>query len=244
MHLELHVMRTITSLEGESLVQVLLQHGNLLDALHQLSIHSLLVGLALLRNDGLLFRHSTETYHILLGEELLGFLGRSLEISIIYSLRNLNRGNVDLGGGGSHVALVHTTKRNLVDLVRSYTLTLLTNDLPETRRSPEGSCFRNTTRFPAKRPARTIRTVPGVMVARSLVGLASTVAGASMGKNFDTVLDICYFYRELATLSTQRNSTDRFGENRLKERNTYICGDNRSISWLHQRMDLNRTPSS
>ena len=53
MHLELHVMRTITSLEGESLVQVLLQHGNLLDALHQLSIHSLLVGLALLRNDGL-----------------------------------------------------------------------------------------------------------------------------------------------------------------------------------------------
>ena len=119
MHLELHVMRTITSLEGESLVQVLLQHGNLLDALHQLSIHSLLVGLALLRNDGLLFRHSTETYHILLGEELLGFLGRSLEISIIYSLRNLNRGNVDLSRGGNHVALVHTTKRNLVDLVRS-----------------------------------------------------------------------------------------------------------------------------
>ena len=193
---------------------------------------------------GYMIASITSTYHILLGEEFLGLLSGSLEVGIIHSLGNLDRGNVNLGGGGSHVALVHTTKRNLVDLVRSYTLTLLTNDLPETRRSPEGSCFRNTTRFPAKRPARTIRTVPGVMVARSLVGLASTVAGASMGKNFDTVLDICYFYRELATLSTQRNSTDRFGENRLKERNTYICGDNRSISWLHQRMDLNRTPSS
>ena len=130
------------------------------------------------------------TYHILLGEELLGLLGRSLEIGIIYSLRNLDRGNVDLGGGGNHIALINTAQRNLVDLVRSYILILFLNSLPETRRSPEGSCFRKTTRFPANRPARMIRTVPGVMVARSLVGLASTVAGASMGKNFDTVLDI------------------------------------------------------
>ena len=119
MHLELHVMRTITSLEGESLVQVLLQHGNLLDALHQRSINSLLVGLALLRNDGLPFIHFAETYHILLREEFLGLLGRSLEISITYSLRNLDRGNVDLGGGGNDVALVYTAQRNLVDLVRS-----------------------------------------------------------------------------------------------------------------------------
>ena len=139
---------------------------------------------------GYMIASITSTYHILLGEEFLRLLGGSLEVGVIYSLGNLDRGNVNLGGGGSHVALVHTTKRNLVDLVRSYTLTLLTNDLPETRRSPEGSCFRNTTRFPAKRPARMIRTVPGVMVARSLVGLGSTAAETSTGKNFDTVLDI------------------------------------------------------
>ena len=53
MHLELHIMRTVTSLEGESLMEVLLEHGGLLDALEQGSVHSLLVGLALLRNGGL-----------------------------------------------------------------------------------------------------------------------------------------------------------------------------------------------
>ena len=53
LHLELHVMRTITSLKGESLVQVFLQHGGLLDALEQSSVHSLLIGLALLRHGGL-----------------------------------------------------------------------------------------------------------------------------------------------------------------------------------------------
>ena len=46
-------MRAVTSLESESLVQVLLEHGSLLDALEQSSVHSLLVGLALLRNGGL-----------------------------------------------------------------------------------------------------------------------------------------------------------------------------------------------
>ena len=51
--LELHVMRAITSLKGESLVQVLLQHGGLLDALEQSSVNSLLVDLALLRHGGL-----------------------------------------------------------------------------------------------------------------------------------------------------------------------------------------------
>ena len=215
--LELHVMRTVTSLKSESLVQVLLQHRNLLDALHQLGIYSLLICLALLRNDGLMTSHKfLSTYHILLRKELLGLLFRGLEVSIIHSLRNLNRRDVNLSRSGNHVVLVHTTKRNLVDLVRSYTLTFHSNSLPETRRSPEGSCFRKTTRFPAKRPAKIIRTVPGVMVARSLVGLASTTAGASMGKNFDTVLDICYLYRELATTSTQRDSTYQFGNSQLK----------------------------
>lgn len=42
---------------------------------------------------------------------------------------------------------------------------------PVTRSVPDGSCFRNTTRLPRKRPERRIRIVPGVMLLRSLVGL-------------------------------------------------------------------------
>lgn len=42
---------------------------------------------------------------------------------------------------------------------------------PVTKRVPEGSCLRNTTRLPRKRPERRIRMVPGVMLLRSLVGL-------------------------------------------------------------------------
>merc|ERR1719282_2109008 len=37
------------------------------------------------------------------------------------------------------------------------------------RREPDSSCFKNTTRLPAKRPARMIKTVPGVMDSLSLV---------------------------------------------------------------------------
>jgi hypothetical protein len=57
-----------------------------------------------------------------------------------------------------------------------------------TRRRPEGSWPRQTTRLPAKRPARRIRMVPGVMLSRSLAtptrllflrgGLTSTVGYA------------------------------------------------------------------
>ena len=62
-----------------------------------------------------------QTYHVLLGEELLGLLGGGLEVSVVNSLGNLNRGDVDLGGGGNHVLLVHTAERHLVHLVGSYT---------------------------------------------------------------------------------------------------------------------------
>lgn len=43
---------------------------------------------------------------------------------------------------------------------------------PVTSSRPEGSCFRNTTRLPLKRPASRMSTVPGVMLARSFVGLS------------------------------------------------------------------------
>ena len=38
---------------------------------------------------------------------------------------------------------------------------------PVTRRRPEGSCFRKTTRRPRKRPDSRMSTVPGVMLLRS-----------------------------------------------------------------------------
>ena len=62
-----------------------------------------------------------QTYHVLLGEELLGLLGGGLEVGVVNSLGDLDRGDVDLGGGGNHVLLVHTAERNLVHLVGSYT---------------------------------------------------------------------------------------------------------------------------
>ena len=52
-------MRTLTSLQSESLMQVFLHHGHLLNALHQLSIDGSLGGLALLRDLGLFVRSRT-----------------------------------------------------------------------------------------------------------------------------------------------------------------------------------------
>lgn len=40
-----------------------------------------------------------------------------------------------------------------------------------TSNNPLANCFKNTTRFPRKRPARRMRTVPGVMEERRLAGL-------------------------------------------------------------------------
>lgn len=51
--------------------------------------------------------------------------------------------------------------------------TPLTTKGPVTRRSPESSCFRKIARFPLKRPARRITTVPGVKLARSLAVLGA-----------------------------------------------------------------------
>ena len=58
-------------------------------------------------------------------------------------------------------------------LSAGHALTPLTAKGPVTRRSPEGSCLRKIARFPLKRPARMITTVPGVRLARSLAGLGA-----------------------------------------------------------------------
>lgn len=119
--LELHIMRTVTLAESELLVKVLLEHGDLLHALDEGSIHSLLVGLALLRDHGLRVTSDSDTYHVLLGEEFGGLHGGGLEVGVVHSGRDLHAGDIDLGGGGNDVSLVHTAERHLVHLVGSYT---------------------------------------------------------------------------------------------------------------------------
>jgi len=51
--------------------------------------------------------------------------------------------------------------------------TPLTLNGPVTSSRPDGSCFRNTTRLPLKRPASRISTAPGRMDARSRVGFST-----------------------------------------------------------------------
>ena len=119
-YLELHIMRTVTLAESELLVKVLLEHGDLLHALDEGSIHSLLVGLALLRDHGLRVTAGSDTYHVLLGEEFGSLHGGGLEVGVVHSGRDLHAGDIDLGGGGNDVSLVHTAERHLVHLVGSY----------------------------------------------------------------------------------------------------------------------------
>mmetsp|Transcript_43320 Transcript_43320/g.129920 ORF Transcript_43320/g.129920 Transcript_43320/m.129920 type:complete len:275 (-) Transcript_43320:8-832(-) len=78
-----------------------------------------------------------------------------------------------------HVAMTYACETRL-------TGTPLSLKGPVTSSRPEGSWPRQMQRLPLKRPARRIRTVPGVMVARSLVGLrtvftASGLATSSAG---------------------------------------------------------------
>lgn len=60
-----------------------------------------------------------------------------------------------------------------ITLSAGHAHTPLTTKGPVTRRSPEGSCLRKMARFPLKRPAKMITTVPGVRLARSLAGLGA-----------------------------------------------------------------------
>ena len=56
---------------------------------------------------------------------------------------------------------------------------------PVTSRRPDGSCLRKTTRLPLKRPARRMRTVPGVMDSLSLAGLATLRRAKGTGMSSD-----------------------------------------------------------
>ena len=105
-------MRAGTLGEAESRGKILLHHGNSLNGLHNLHIHSLLSGLLLL-------------------SRLL-----SVEERIIDRSGNLNRTNVQLCAGRNDLRLAHTAQRNLVKLVGSYlspSLKAYTRDQQESR---------------------------------------------------------------------------------------------------------------
>lgn len=164
--LELHIVRTIALAKGKSGMQILLHQGYILHTLQKLSIHRFLGRLSLF---------------------LTVF---SLEVGISNNRRNLDGTNVNLGASGNHVGLVYTAQGNIVHALRTWRIKEIGQNKPDTRRSPEASCFKNTTRLPVKRPAKMIRTVPGVMEARSFIGLGSTAAGALTGKKTGTAFDI------------------------------------------------------
>lgn len=98
--------------QTELRVQILLKHGLLRDDLKESGVDTLLVGLALVGDDGGL---------ALVVEELLLGLGSVTlglgEVTVVDGGGDLDGGDVDLGGGGDDVGLVDALQGNSVDLV-------------------------------------------------------------------------------------------------------------------------------
>mmetsp|Transcript_18549 Transcript_18549/g.71600 ORF Transcript_18549/g.71600 Transcript_18549/m.71600 type:complete len:240 (+) Transcript_18549:63-782(+) len=103
-------MRKLVLLQGELSVKVVTEVRDSLNGGEELGI------------EGLLVAHALGGDHVsllgLLVEELARLalvLGR-LEVGVVELGRNLNLRNIDLGGGGDHVGLVHTTNGHSVNL--------------------------------------------------------------------------------------------------------------------------------
>eukprot|EP00558_Chaetoceros_sp_UNC1202_P007593 CAMPEP_0197235034 /NCGR_PEP_ID=MMETSP1429-20130617/2578_1 /TAXON_ID=49237 /ORGANISM="Chaetoceros sp., Strain UNC1202" /LENGTH=198 /DNA_ID=CAMNT_0042693545 /DNA_START=63 /DNA_END=659 /DNA_ORIENTATION=- len=111
MHLEDHVVGLVAVLQGELGIQVSLEHRNGIDGLHQSGINRLLVSLALIGNNGSLGCITCEELIFLGG-------GGTGEVTIVDG-RNIDRGYINLGGGGDDVGGTDTTEGDSVDLVRS-----------------------------------------------------------------------------------------------------------------------------
>jgi len=110
-NLELHVVGLVVVSQGEFSIEVSLEHWYGVNGLHQSSINSLLVSLALVRDDSGLRGIS--------GEELLLLSRCSTSKVGIVEGRNINRGYINLGRGGDNVGWADTTERNTVNLVGS-----------------------------------------------------------------------------------------------------------------------------
>lgn len=113
-HLEDHLVRLVALSQTELGGEVSLHHGGGLDGLDDGGIDLLLVGLALVGDDGGLGGISLEEFFLTLA---VGGGGAG-KVGIVEG-GNVNAGNVNLGGGGDHVGLVDPTEGNAVDLVRA-----------------------------------------------------------------------------------------------------------------------------
>lgn len=109
--LEDHLMWLVGLRKSETSCKVSTEHRNSLDSFHQGSIHSLLVSLALVRNDG--------SFGCISSKELL-LIGPSLTCKIsIVERRNIYGWYINRSGCGNNVGWTDTTKRYSVYLVRS-----------------------------------------------------------------------------------------------------------------------------
>lgn len=113
-HLEDHLVRLVAVSQTELGGEVSLHHGGGLDGLDDGGIDLLLVGLALVGDDGGLGGIALEEF--LLALAVGG--GGAGKVGIVEG-GNVDAGDVNLGGGGDHVGLVDPTEGDAVDLVRA-----------------------------------------------------------------------------------------------------------------------------
>ena len=146
------------------------------DGSEESGIDALLVGLSLLRSGVLLLG--------LLEDTFLGLLGGlvSLEVGVVDVLGDGDLGDVDNGGGGDDLVGDGSSDWDTVDLkiflisvfflieimeeklrIKTGVSRITTLYGPVTRRSPDSSCFKKTTRLPRAAPVRRMRTDPGTM---------------------------------------------------------------------------------
>lgn len=107
-------MRLVALSQTELGSEVSLHHGGGIDGLEDGGIDLLLVGLALVGNDGGLGGVALEEFLLALAVAA----GGAGKVGIVEG-GNVNAGDVDLGGGGDHVGLVDPTEGDAVDLVRA-----------------------------------------------------------------------------------------------------------------------------
>ena len=113
-HLEDHLVRLVAISQTELGGEVSLHHGGGLDGLDDGGIDLLLVGLALVGDDGGLGGVALEEFLLTLA---VGGGGAG-KVGIVEG-GNVDAGDIDLGGGGDHVGLVDPTEGDTVDLVRA-----------------------------------------------------------------------------------------------------------------------------
>jgi len=112
LNLELHHVRLVSPVQTELSIQISTEHGSGINGLEHGSVDLLLVGLALVRDDGGLGRVAGEELRLSLAGGRVG----AGEV-IVVDGRNIDLRDIDLSGGGNDVRLVDPAERDTVDLV-------------------------------------------------------------------------------------------------------------------------------